>query len=310
MKFVVSLMILLNSTYILANTKITNIHFSEKIADDQYQDMLRDLELLNNFNFSTTADELTLKVMGLKDLNSDSAKKWLEDRVYFVSEDLNNAGLRQILFVLKEKFKFDHKNVKPEIEKSNTKPSREAVTVMSNTGAALYLFAKELGSLIGVKVKTKEGEQKYLKLSSPRVGMITVGPGLFLEKFMYDKINKKAESNSLFRLATFFHEARHSDGNKKHIAFIHAICPDGHDFQGYNACDRNLNGPYTVGAQMTKEFLVNCETCTDQTKEKMKLRYLDSLERVIKVTKKIKNNREQNIRSKHLDPLPEGERLE
>lgn len=118
-----------------------------------------------------------------------------------------------------------------------------------------------------------------------------------MKKYLMNKIDESAMANSLGRMAVFFHEARHSDGNGKSLGFFHAVCPSGHDFQGSYACDRNLNGPYSIGAQMMKEFIKNCDECSVSEKEQMRLRYLDSMNRVLDNTPKIKENVDAEITS-------------
>lgn len=275
-----------NAHALFAKKVDTNIKFSKKLPKKQRKAMENDLQVLNDFSFDAQADEDTLKIMNITDLNNESAKRWLEDRVEFVMESREWSDLEKQIEVISKYHTFDNANIQPTIEKPTSKPSGKGVVVMSNLGAALYYAAKTSKMLFGLKLKTKRHGKEMITFSSPRAGLIQVGPGHFMEKFNWNQEDKKAKSNSLGRLATFFHEARHSDGNSENLGFFHAVCPDGHDFQGYNACDRNLNGPYSVGAAITKEFLKNCTDCNEAEKEKMKLSYLDSENRVIKVTKK------------------------
>ena len=262
------------------------IEFSKGISKKQRKTMSRDLKVLEEMDFHLDADEETLKVMGLDRLDAQSAKTWLEDRVRYVIEDTAWEKVEKGIKVEQQFYSYDNASIDPIIERATSKPTGKGVTVMSNLGAALYYAGKSSKVLLSYPVKTGTFKKKSVKFSSPRAGLIMVGEGHFMQKFDHDQNDRKATANSYGRLSTFFHEARHSDGGGKHLGFFHAVCPDGHDFQGYTACDRNLNGPYAVGAKMTKEFLKNCDDCDDEVQEKMKVSYLSSLNRIIKETKK------------------------
>ena len=278
--------LVLTSTAQAAKSNV-DIKFSKGISKKERKIMARDLIVLEGLDFHLDTDEETLKVMGLQRLNSETAVKWLEDRVQYVIEETASAKLEKNIKIEQNFYNFENAHIDPTIERATSKPTGKGVTVMSNLGAALYYAGKSSKSLFSYPIKIGTFKKESVKFSSPRSGLIMIGPGHFMERFNYDQDNKKAKANSFNRLATFFHEARHSDGNGKNLGFFHAVCPDGHDFQGYNACDRNLNGPYSVGAQMVKELLKNCEDCSDEAQERMKLAYLESVNRVIKVTKKI-----------------------
>ena len=148
--------------------------------------------------------------------------------------------------------------------------------VMQNLGAALYILGKEHSTLIGFKVP--DGD--IVAVRSPRTGIIQIGEGLFQNHDPSSK-NLDSMSNRLFRLATFFHEAHHSDGNGESLTFEHALCPAGHLYAGYHACDRNLNGPYTIGATVMRMFANNCSECSVKQTEEMQLDSLDSFSRII-----------------------------
>lgn len=278
--------LVLSSTAQAAKSNV-DIKFSKGISKKERKVMAKDLSVLENLEFHLDADEETLKIMDLQKLNSETAVKWLEERVQYVIEETASSKLEKNIKIEQNFYNFENAHIDPTIERPTSKPSGKGVTVMSNLGAALYYAGKSSKSLFSYPIRVGTFKKESVKLSSPRAGLIMIGPGHFMERFNYDQENKKAEANSYSRLATFFHEARHSDGNGKNLGFFHAVCPDGHDFQGYNACDRNLNGPYSVGAQMVKEFLKNCDNCSDEATERMKLSYLGSVNRVIKVTKKV-----------------------
>lgn len=259
--------------------------------------MDKDLEVLENLEFFRDADAETLKVMGLSSLDSKSATNWLEKRVAYVIEQTDWKKIEKSIKIEESFFNFENQNIEPTIEQATSAPTSEGVVVMSNLGAALYYAGKSSKSLFSYPVKLGLLKKETVKFSSPRAGLIMIGDGHFMDRFDHDKDNKKAKANSFGRLSTFFHEARHSDGAGENLGFFHAVCPDGHDFQGYNACDRNLNGPYAVGAQMTKEFLKNCDDCSDEVSERMKISYLGSVDRIIKETKKPAANQSAEVTS-------------
>lgn len=272
-----------------------DIIMSSKINKDQRKTLKNDLEVIKNFSFSHSADPRTLAVLEIDDLNSDSAYSWLRARVSAVVEDTNIDNLK----ISGRRFSNYPRNDAPIIEQALPAPSDgsggKGVTVMSNIGTAIYYAGKTSNQLYRVKVKTGFLSSKMIEVTSPRAGIIQIGEGLFMRKYLMNKDNEAATANSLGRMAVFFHEARHSDGNGKGLGFFHAVCPIGHDFAGAHACDRNLNGPYSVGAQMMKEMARNCGDCSVSEKEQMRLRYLDSMNRVLPRTAKILDNADEDV---------------
>jgi len=277
------------------------IFLSKNIDKHQRKTLSRDLDQLKSMRFGAAADPLTLKVMGLEDVNTSSLLDWLSDRVSVVIEDVDVDKLN-----LKAKRFFNYpRNAEPTIEKPLVAPSTggvsKGVTVMSNIGTGLYFAGKSSQQLFTLKVKSGFLSSKSFDIKSPRTGVIQIGEGLFLKKYLMNKENELAPANSLGRMAVFFHEARHSDGNGESLGFFHAVCPTDHDFAGVHACDRNLNGPYTVGAQIIKEFINNCDQCSVSEKEQMRLRYIDSLNRVLKTTPVIAETTDDDVQMLSLE---------
>lgn len=272
-----------------------DIFLSKRIDKDQRKTLARDLDQLKSMRFSSAADPLTLKVMELEDINTTSLLDWLSDRVSVVIEDVPVDRLK----LKAKRFSNYPRNAEPTIEKPLVAPptsgGSKGVTVMSNIGTALYFAGKSSQQLFTLKVKSGFLSSRSYEIQSPRTGIIQIGEGLFLKKYLMNKENELAMANSLGRMAVFFHEARHSDGSGESLGFFHAVCPTGHDFAGVHACDRNLNGPYTVGAQIIKEFINNCEQCSVSEKEQMRLRYLDSLNRVLKSTPVISETTDADV---------------
>ncbi len=260
--------------------------FSSNISSGQRSTLKRDLQQLENMSFSAAADSKTLSLMQLNDLNSYSALQWLHERVSVVLED----GPSNRLNITAVPFRDYPVTAVPAVEKALPPPSSgsgRGVTVMSNIGTALYHSGKSTDKLLNLTVKTGVFSRHKVTIDSPRAGIIQIGEGLFMRRYLLNKTNDAALSNSLGRMAVFFHEARHSDGRGQSLGFFHAVCPTDHDFAGSHACDRNLNGPYSIGAQMMKEFIKNCHECNAAEKEQMRLRYLDSMNRVLVDTPQI-----------------------
>lgn len=213
---------------------------------------------------------------------------WLSLRIrYVVSSDME---LNKSAYIEERSYSYQNAGITPDIPESSKKPGNDGgpsngggaadgpkvMVVMSNVGGALYIAGKSSGALLGLKIP---GVGK-VPASSPRVGILQVGEGLF--KIRATKESKIEDVDaSLMRLGTLFHEARHSDGNGKNIGMLHAICPEGHAYAGYGACDFSLNGSYSVGAHITKVLTESCRDCSPTKKEGLRLDYLDSFSRVI-----------------------------
>ncbi len=272
------------------------ITMSKKIDKEQRNTLRRDLENLKNFNFGQSGEVETLQIMGIDDVNSTTLLDWLTERVSVVIEDTDIPNLK----IKSESFNRYPRNNDPIIEKARPAPrtgsGSKGVTVMSNIGTGLYYAGKTTSKLFTLKVRTGFLSSKSFEIKSPRTGVIQIGEGLFMKKYLMNKENEAALANSLGRMAIFFHEARHSDGHGETLGFFHAVCPNDHDFAGVYACDRNTNGPYTIGAQVIKEFIKNCDDCSVSEKEQMRLRYLDSLNRVLSTTTKVIDNDDTEVK--------------
>jgi len=263
--------------------------YSENISNRQMNLIDRDLNVLNNLKFKSQASARTLEVMKLENLTAQSASAWLNERVnYIVAE--KDVSIKRLLLGLAIYTENDFQLYpNPESNPLNDlnemmglTNKTEAVTVMSNIGAGVYMLGKQQSKLYGLKVsRGLLRKQRKIPITSPRVGIIQIGEGLFMKQFAINQNDEAAVPNSLSRLSTFFHEARHSDGNAQSLGFAHAICPDNHPLAGNAACDTNLNGPYTVGALMTVELAKACDSCTLGEKEELKIRALEEQSRVL-----------------------------
>lgn len=291
----------------------TDIMLSKSIKSDLRKKIERDLDVIENFKFTGNANPATLKTMGLFTLNASSATNWLNQRVnYVVSENalsLFNLLVKRVVYVERENVDFPNAHIIPhsmqnEIRKNYVESgfnAEEGFTVMSNIGTALYVGGKNERQIYGMKISRgllRKAEK--VAVTSPRAGIIQIGEGLFAPELTVNRENEGALANSIFRLGTFFHEARHSDGNGVSLGFMHSLCPAKHDYEGQPACDENLNGPYTVGALIMAEMAKTCEdSCSEKDKQTLKLMVLDSANRVMTMTKK-------GGYSKEWDDRPEG----
>lgn len=286
-------------------TQAAEFTYSENVTNSQMKSIDRDLNVLKNIKFKSTSSR-TLQVMGMNNLDANTASQWLNERVSYIIAE-KDANIKRILLGLAiytendfqlypnpETNPLDNLNeLTSNLEKSN------AVTVMSNIGSGVYMLGKQQQKLYGLKVSRGFlKKQRRIPVTSPRVGIIQIGEGLFMRQFAINRNDDNAVSNSLSRLSTFFHEARHSDGNASSLGFAHAICPANHPMAGNAACDTNLNGPYTVGALMTAELAKSCDSCSPGEIEELKIRALEEQSRVLPADKNGK-------RSVDLDDRPE-----
>jgi hypothetical protein len=268
-----------------------NLKFASDVDSKQVDLLKKDFQNFKSLPLNVQ-NSVASGVMGLpQSITVPVMLDWLFARIqYFVSESfkIDQSNIK----VLRSSYSYENPGVDIVIEEGKAMPNegdvqigggRTAQVAMKNIGAAIYYSGKSQSILIGTKIPG----YSTVAVSSPRVGILQVGPGLF--RPLLRKVDPKAPidtmGNSISRISTLFHESRHSDGNGKSLMFAHAVCPEGHDFAGYNACDRNLNGPYAVGAHVEQILASACTTCSVAEKEALRLSALDSFSRVIKETR-------------------------
>jgi hypothetical protein len=278
-------------------TQANDIQLSRGIKSNLRDKIERDINALDNLKFRPTTDEGTLKLMGISTLNAQTASDWLEKRVNYIIEEnalsIYKLLIKRVIQVERDAVTFPNAGVlpyslDPKNKATNIFASEEGVVVMSNIGTGLYMAGKNENKVYALKV-SRGLLKKATKVvvESPRAGIIQIGEGLFMKEITVNNTDPDSIANSINRLGTFFHEAKHSDGNGLSLGFAHSPCPKGHDLEGAYACDENLNGPYTVGAAMTKEMLKSCEdTCTEKEKETLKIIILDYQTRILHKTNK------------------------
>jgi hypothetical protein len=284
-------------------------HYDRNLTPELTQTLDRAMESLERQAGVTDFPDSTLSLMGLGfglgfrqhavSTEAQSLQTWIQSRIQYITNELD---LSESVFIADESHSYENPGVFPPRENKKTPriPQGKVSVLMSNLGAGIYTVGKYSSVLYGVIL----ADSTEVILSSPRAGLLQVGPGLISPRTLPNKDDPAALTNSLFVLATLFHEARHSDGHGQSLGFPHAICPKGHNYEGYAACDFNLNGPYTVGAQVLKTYTEACgKDCTIPEREALRLRYLDSFDRVIK-SRKLSLGRKEKATA--WDPAPEG----
>lgn len=278
-------------TAMLVCVNAAAIEMDLAVPQSQARSLELDLGRLNQFNylndFTDHATALILKTKG--PITGQVLKRWLDERVsLIVSETLDLESSIRVapgVAIYPEPKTFPSLDSPPAppqgTPQTPDQPQRKVYTVMSNMGAGLYLMAKENRVLLALK----KSEGNLLPLVSPREGFIQIGEGLFLPKLRVNEQVQDAPANSVSRLSTLFHEARHSDGHGASLGFMHAICPEGHSYAGHPACDKNLNGPYSVGAQVMKTLTQACGDCSTKEKTILKMIEADSRSRILKTFK-------------------------
>jgi hypothetical protein len=141
----------------------------------------------------------------------------------------------------------------------------------------------------GFKIGARE-----IPLTSSRVGIVKMG-----ELYAKKKRSGAYVLPSVMRQSTLIHEARHSDctggitkadierykqdemiENSK-CGYMHSICPKGHQYEGYYACDDMAWGAYSVEAVYTAFVDKSCGNCTEAEKQVALAGAIDALSRVM-----------------------------
>lgn len=272
------------------------IIISKGVSESHKQKLEQDFHNLKNLEFESNIDFRALEILGLDELTSETAYSWLRERVSYIVEDQKIKFISQLkaqkkVLVLKSNVESYPVYNDPNtffIPATESFDSSKGVVVMTNIGTGIYHAGKNSRELLGFEMFNGKHEDKInIPVTSPRTGIIMIGEGLFSSENLINKRKKDALSNSIKRLGTMFHEARHSDGNGSSLGFYHSPCPKGHELAKLSACDENSNGPYTVGALMMIEMVKACgDQCSLKEKEMLKAAILDSFGRVQKTTRK------------------------
>lgn len=266
-------------TSAFAATEFGGMKFHSSMPKVQIDQLKVDLGYLYNSPV-TRPDPIFMGTAQVTKGDGPNMHNWLVNRVRYIVGESYQLDDRTVLQASGYKFPntplpdaFSSMQADGEKSKEN-KP----VVVMSNLGGAVYLMGKQANVLLGVNF---DGEK--VMLTSARVGLLQVGEGLFLPRFLLNP-DVNAPANSISRLGTLFHEARHSDGNGKSNSFTHDICPPNHPYKGAAACEFSVNGSYTVGGLSEKHMLMNCTKCSEKEIGALTAKVADSLNRILKLT--------------------------
>lgn len=284
----------------LPNLHASEIQISAYANSGQIALIKGDLEYLKSIQVDAQTSPFLIKTMQLK--NNETLYDWLNTRVkYIIEEDFfDKSGFLRPYPLVKEKknIKYPNPDIFPNavedllgdflgVPQLNTSANNSTMTIMTNVGTSLYIQGKAKKELLSIRFTEKKSLfKKRVLINSPRIGIIQIGAGLFMPDVRPNPLFANALSNKLHRIATFLHEARHSDGNGKTLGFIHHKCPEGHNYAGTNSCDISTNGPYIIGAQATVDAIKWCgNECSPSEKTMLKVMALDSFSRIIPLPK-------------------------
>lgn len=260
----------------LQQKEFQGLKFDDSVLISQKELLDLDMERLRQISVTdvSTAD---LASIGLTQFEGPELVSWVEDRIkYVVGENFSYSTLAKFEGSLNyPKGQTNQISLGQQSSLEDLLGQSSTVTIMMNLGGLLYSQGKLQSKLVSIPVA---GEKIFI--NSPRVGVVQIGEGLFTS-WAVEGTPKNSVANSLLRLSTLIHEARHSDGNGDNATFPHARCPLGHELAGNYACDNKSNGPYVLNALTLKHFLKTCTNCTNIEKQTIMLFQSDSLSRIL-----------------------------
>jgi hypothetical protein len=268
-------------------TRLENIQVTSTVSADKIKRLQLDLNYLKSLQFNH-ADPEMISLMELQSATPESLLGWMEDRVHFIIDE--SLDLPSSVYASSGYYFYANPGVFPLLETPTQQASEQSIdadakstgkvmTVMSNVGGTIYLSGKASGQLLMLNIPGIG----LAEVRSPRVGILKVGPGLFAKIFADPSLSPDSKPYITMRLATLFHEARHSDGNGESLSFLHAACPSG-TYAGYLACDRNLNGPYQIQTKFINSLISACTDCTAGDLQAMRVLAADTASRQIAVS--------------------------
>ena len=241
---------------------ISEISYDSSVKSDYQELIKKDLSLIARSNFESDSEAQT--ITGMASYTNRSMADWLTARVRYVLGE--SYSLYTGLNTAKSSITYS-----PLVYSDIMTGLEASVTVMSNLGSAVYSAGKKSSTVYSLRINGIDIEAK-----SARVGIIQIGAGLFDE----ERFSLNSTAASIARLGTFFHEARHSDGNGESLGFSHAKCVSG-TFAGEYACENFTNGPYMVQSVMLKKFYNLCGDCSSTDKTKLQALIADRRERLM-----------------------------
>lgn len=203
----------------------------------------RDLAYLANSQLVITDEHRSL--FDVKSSDSGQAIDWLEKRLAVI------IGPHPVGMSYKWVYPEDEAYGIVDASENFSYPDNGTLAV--NIGSAIYIATmKNITDRQVFPIISSDGED--FPILSPRKGAIQIAPSSFSKFGKLVGSDLSSSLNSVVRIATLFHEARHSDGNRESqtLGFSHIECPAGHDYAGKLACDNSGNGPYSIGLVMLK----------------------------------------------------------
>lgn len=255
-----------------------SFQYDSSVPQEQQDLLNHDLDVLNSVDLPPGTPQ-DLQTAGIDSFQKSSVNKWLSDRTkIIVGESFNsNTPAAPYAPASGPPVLFSHYGIDA---------SNGVKTVMTNIGASFYLDGKEKSAFYEMDVV---GESLIVK--TPRVGVEQIGEALFSTNRLNGSPSNSMAA-SMLRLATLFHEARHSDGNGAHAAFPHTQCPSG-KYAGYYACETYANGAYSVQAVFATKFYQTCSDCSPAELQALLLVLADYKSRILPG-------------ATYKDPTPEG----
>lgn len=242
------------------------IRFDSSVSSDDQESIQVDMELVGRL-YGLAENSEDARKLGVADFSSNSVSSWLSERAkIIVGESFDEAAHVSL--------PRDTTTSRPVAFSDRSWSPFSATTVMVNLGAAIYLSARDKNQLASVDVAGQS-----LTVRSPRVGILAMGSGLF-GALTIPGVPKLSIGNVLLRVATYFHESRHTDGNGENTGFRHVECSGGGELGGLFACDGHSNGAYAIEAILLTKFYQACTSCSSTEWEGLRVSIADNASRV------------------------------
>ncbi len=257
---------LLCSCGLFKKDDLYGIKFDSTVPEEQKELLVDDLQFIGNLSFSNVTSQ-DLEKIDLPELSPNALVQFLVSRVkYIVGESYDSDAQRTVVS--------NNYYYSPTKFAAFQSPFDRVVTVMTNSGSAVYLEGKKNSILYSVNVADTD-----VLVNSTRVGIIKIGEGLFNSSRL-QSMSATSTAKRLLRLGTLFHESRHSDGNGSNAGFPHTKCNSG-DFAGYYACESNINGPYNLEAMLLNHFYQSCYGCSQTELSAIQVSAADAASRLL-----------------------------
>jgi hypothetical protein len=274
------------------------LQYQSEVGGDRSEalnEAISSLYAVNLDQNSNNAAALTA-MMKISDAKPSTLQDWLEVRAHYIVNDNFEPG--QHTRTTNQPIQYPFPNDIPDViavdlppkgalppqqpvlhvlETSDDQSTDQSSSLMMlNTGTQLYFYGKQAKVPLFLDLSGIGN----VAVTSPRIGLVEIGPGLFS---FFQNYNVQNILKDIFRVSILFHEARHSDGHGKSLGFMHAKCPaELAEYAGMNVCDGATNGAYTIGALLLKNMAISCgDACTAKTKNVLRAVFYDTASRVL-----------------------------